>query len=412
VANHKLTATQISKTKPKDKPFKLSDGHGLFLYVAPKGGKLWRWSYRFNGAMKLMSFGPYPEITLEKARELHMAARRTLLSGIDPMVQKKEEKLQKKTERQPAQPTAVNTFRAVEAKWHEKWKVGKTERHAIQVQNRIDADIMPKLGDRPIAEIEPMEIVEVAKAIETRGCGDLAHRSVSTMGQIFRYAIANGLATSNPVSGVKPSDILKEVKEHNFARIGEKDVPRLMRAIEFYRGTPITRLALKLMALTFVRTSELLEAPWSEFDLDGARWVIPAERMKMGTPHIVPLAHQTIECLRTLLGFSGDTPWLFPGDRDRRKTMSNNTILKALERLGFKGEMTGHGFRGLASTILHEQEYLDEHIELQLAHQKRDKVAAAYNYAKHLGPRKKMMQDWADFLEQQRGAKVLKMVKG
>ncbi len=402
VATHKLTATQISKAKPKVKPSKLSDGHGLFLYVAPTGGKLWRWSYRFNGAMKLMSFGPYPEITLERARELHMSARRTLLTGIDPMVQKKEEKLQKRAEQEPTLQAAVNTFREVEAKWHEKWRAGKTKRHAEQVQNRIDTDILSKLGDRPIADIEPMEIVEVAKAIEERGCGDLAHRSIGTMGQIFRFAVANGFAKRNPVSDVKPRDILKEVAEHNFARIDQKELPDLMRGIEFYYGTAITRFALKLIAYTFVRTSELIEAPWSEFDLDNARWVIPAERMKVPTPHIVPLAHQAVECLRTLHGFSSDTPWLFPGERDRRQTMSNNTILKALERLGFKGEMTGHGFRGLASTILHEQGYKHEHIELQLAHMKRDKVDAAYNYAKYMPARTKMMQEWADFLDQQR----------
>jgi hypothetical protein len=215
VATHKLTATQISKAKPKNKPYKLSDGHGLFPYVAPTGGKLWRWSYRFNGAMKLMSFGPYPEITLEKVRELHMSARRTLLSGVDPMAQKMEERRQKKTQQESSPQTAINTFRKAEAKWHENWKVGKSKRHAEQVQNRIDADILPKLGGRPIDDIGPMKIVEVAKAIEERGCGDLAHRSISTMGQIFRFAVANGIAKRNPVSDVKPRDILKEVTEHN-----------------------------------------------------------------------------------------------------------------------------------------------------------------------------------------------------
>jgi integrase len=246
--------------------------------------------------------------------------------------------------------------------------------------------------------------------------GDLAKRSLNTTGQIFRYAIAHGFAQRNPVSDIKPRDILKETHEKNFARIDQKELPALLRAIEFYRGTPVTRLALKLMTLTFVRTSELIEAPWSEIDLDRARWDIPAVRMKqvgrMPTPHIVPLARQAVEALRALHGFSGDTTWLFPGDHDRAKCMSNNTILKALERMGYKSVMTGHGFRGLASTILHEQGYPDEHIELQLVHQPRDKVAAAYNYAKYLEPRKKMMQEWADFLNQQQGgAKVLKIAK-
>jgi len=291
---------------------------------------------------------------------------------------------------------AENTFRAIQAKWFDKWKAGNSRRHVRQVESRIEADILPKLGDRPIAAIEASEIVAMAQAIEARGAGDLAKRSLNTTGQIFRFAIANGFAKRNPVSDIRPRDILKKTTEKNFARIEQKELPGLMRAIEFYRGTPVTRLALKLLAMTFVRTSELIEAPWSEFDLDGARWDLPPGRVKitaLPTPHIVPLARQAVEALRTLHGFTGDTPWLFPGDHDRTKCMSNNTILKALERMGYKGVMTGHGFRGLASTILHEQGYPDEHIELQLAHQQRDKVAAAYNYAKYLGPRKKMMQD-------------------
>jgi integrase len=418
-AAHKLTETKISKAKPKEKPYKLSDGHGLYLHVVPNGSKLWRWQYRFNGVPKLMSFGAYPVISLEKIRDIHSEARKTLKSGIDPMAKRREGKLQEQSERKLTtilHAVVENTFRAIEAKWYEQWKVGKTPRHACQIEDRIEADILPKLGDRPIAEIEVPEIVAMAKAIEARGAGDLARRSLNTTGQIFRYAIAHGLAARNPVSDIKPRDILKEIREKNFARIDQKELPTLLRAMEYYRGTAITRIAIKLLALTFVRTSELIEAPWTEFDLDGARWDIPAGRMKttaMPTPHIVPLAHQAVELLRTLRGFTGDTPWLFPGDRNRRKCMSNNTILKALERMGYKGVMTGHGFRGLASTILHEQGYPDEHIELQLAHQQRDKVAAAYNYAKYLGPRKNMMQDWADYLDQQlRGAKVLKMLKG
>ena len=415
----KLTDTKISKAKSKDKAYKLSDGHGLYLHIAPTGSKLWRWQYRFNGAPKLMSFGAYPEITLKEVRNKHAEARKILISGIDPMEQKREEKLRANADREAASkaPSPVDaTFRTIEAKWFDHWKAGNSPRHVRQVESRIATDILPKLGDRPITEIEAPEIVAMAKAIEARGAGDLAKRSLNTTGQIFRYAIAHGLAQRNPVSDIKPRDILKETREKNFARIEQKELPALLRAIEFYRGTPVTRLALKLMTLTFVRTSELIEAPWGEIDLDSARWDIPAVRMKQvgrkPTPHIVPLARQAVQALRTLHGFTGDTPWLFPGDHDRTKCMSNNTILKALERMGYKGLMTGHGFRGLASTILHEQGYPDEHIELQLAHQRRDKVAAAYNYAKYLEPRKKMMQEWADFLNQQQsGAKVLKMAK-
>jgi integrase len=201
---------------------------------------------------------------------------------------------------------------------------------------------------------------------------------------------------------------LKTARKVNYARIDAKELPNLLRAIEVYRGAPVTRFAIKLIALTFVRTSELIGARWSEFDLEGGRWDIPADRMKMRTPHIVPLSKQAIEALELLRTVTGESDWLFPGDRNAKKPMSNNTILKALERMGYKGRMTGHGFRGLASTILHERGYAHDHIELQLAHAARNAVSAAYNHALYLEPRAKMMQDWADFLEQtQRGGKVL-----
>ncbi len=246
------------------------------------------------------------------------------------------------------------------------------------------------------------------KAIEHRGAGDIAKRALQVTGQVFRYAIAHGYATRNPAIEFRPSDILKATRKTNYARVYAKELPDLLRKIEVYQGTHLTRLAMKLLALTFVRTSELIEAKWSEFDLEGARWDIPAERMKKRAPHIVPLARQSLEILVVLRGLSGQSEWLFPGDRDPAKPMSNNTILKGLERMGYKGKMTGHGFRGVASTILHEQEYAHEHIELQLAHAPRNAVSAAYNHALHLKARTKMMQHWADFLEQaQRGAKVL-----
>ena len=243
----------------------------------------------------------------------------------------------------------------------------------------------------------------------TRGVGDLAKRALETVGQVFRFAIANGHGIKrNPATDVKPGDVLKQTVKTNMARIDAKELPALLRASEVYRGKVITRLAMKLMVLAFVRTSELIGAKWAEFDLDNARWNIPAERMKMRTPHIVPLSRQTIEILELLRTLTGKSEWLFPGDWNEKKHMSNNTILKALERMGYKGRMTGHGFRGLASTILHEQGYAHEHIELQLAHAPRNAVSAAYNHALYLEPRAKMMQNWADFLEQtQRGGKVL-----
>jgi integrase len=238
-------------------------------------------------------------------------------------------------------------------------------------------------------------------AIEGRGASDVAKRAHETTGQIFRYAIAHGMATRNAAADFKPSDILAESKSENFARVDGKELPALLVKLESYDGDALTRLAMRLMAYTFVRTSELIEAEWPEFDLDNARWDIPAERMKMETSHIVPLSRQALEVLRALRLLTGHGRLVFPGANDKNKPMSNNTILFALYRLGYKGRMTGHGFRGLASTILHENGFSDEHVELQLAHQKRNKVAAAYNHAKYLRQRTSMMQWWADYLDAQ-----------
>jgi integrase len=272
------------------------------------------------------------------------------------------------------------------------------------------ADILPCLGARPIAEIEAPELVAMANAIQDRGARDIAKRALETVGQVFRYGIAHGYAKRNPASEIRPSDILKSTHKTNYARIDAKELPLLLKRIEVYQGKQITRLAMKLMAMTFVRTSELIGAKWTEFDLEAGRWDIPAQRMKMRTPHIVPLARQALEVLEMLRDLAGSSEWLFPGDHNAAQPMSNNTILAALERMGFKGKMTGHGFRGLASTILHEQGYPHDHIELQLAHSPRNAVSAAYNHALYLGPRAKMMQDWADFLEStQRGGKLLQM---
>ena len=268
----------------------------------------------------------------------------------------------------------------------------------------MEADILPCLGSRPLTEIEAPELVAMTKAIEQRGARDIAKRALETAGQVFRYAIAHGYSKRNPASEIRPSDILKTVRKTNYARIDAKELPELLKKIEVYQGTHVTRLAMKLMALTFVRTSELIGARWGEFDFEALRWDIPEDRMKMRTPHIVPLARQAIEVLEMLRTLSGNSVWVFPGDRGAAKPMSNNTILKALDRMGYKKRMTGHGFRGLASTILHEHGYVHEHIELQLAHAPRNAVSAAYNHALYLEPRARMMQDWADFLEaSQRG---------
>jgi integrase len=396
-----LTDTEIKRAKTRVRAYRLSDGGGLYIVVTAAGGKLWRWKYRFHGAEKLMSFGQYPDVILVDARERHAAARRLLAAGVDPMAQRK-------AERATSARADAQSFESVAALWLAHWKVDKSPRHVDATQRRMKANILPLLGARPIAEIEAPELVAMVKAIEARGATDLAKRAMENAGQIFRYAIAHGYAKRNPASEIHPADILKPTHKTNLARIDAKELPALLRAIEVYQGTHVTRLAMKLMALTFVRTSELIGAKWAEFDMEATRWNIPPERMKMRDPHIVPLAAQAVEALEMLRTLTGTSEWLLPSDRSSKKPMSNNTILQALKRMGYQGRMTGHGFRGLASTILHERGYPHEHIELQLAHAPRNAVSAAYNHALYLEPRTKMMQGWADFLEiTQRGGKVL-----
>lgn len=400
-----LTDLAVRNAKPGPRLQKLSDGRGLQLHISPAGSKLWRWAYRFDGKQKLMALGAYPDISLAQARQAADAARKLLATGIDPMDQRKADKIK--------QHQAVeNTFREVAKRWWAHWSPARSARHAEYTIRRLEADVFPALGDRPVDQIQAPELVKMTKAIEERDALDLAKRALQTCGQIFRYAIAHGHATRNPATEIRPSDILTTRKKQNYARLDAKELPELLRHIEVYQGSSVTRLAMKLMAMTFVRTSELIGARWEEFDLDNARWDIPAERMKMKAPHIVLLSRQAVQLLRNLHTLTGHRALLFPGDRNHEKPMSNNTILKALERMGYKGRMTGHGFRGIASTVLHEHGWPHEHIELQLAHQKRDETSAAYNHALYLKPRAEMMQWWSDYLDRcMSGATVLDLRK-
>jgi diguanylate cyclase (GGDEF)-like protein/PAS domain S-box-containing protein len=321
-----LTDVKVRNADPQQRAYRIPDAKGLHLFVTPSGGKLWRWKYRFGGAQKLMALGKYPEVSLAAARERHAAARRQLAAGSDPMAVRKAEKV-------GTRASAESSFQAVAAEWMKHWRVDKSAQHIDATWRRIEANVLPHIGSRPIGEIEPPELVAMVKVIEARGVADLAKRALQTTGQIFRYAIAHGLAKRNPVAESKPSDVLKPTKKVNLARVDTAELPALLRAIEVYRGTQVTRLAMKLMALTFVRTSELIEARWSEFDLENARWNIPAERMKKDTPHIVPLSCQAIEVLELLKTLTGSGDLLFPGERNSKKPMSNNTILFALDRI-------------------------------------------------------------------------------
>lgn len=387
-----LTDTAIKKLKADGKATKVADEKGLFLLVKPTGAKLWHWKYRFQGKEKLMAIGGYPDVSLAQARDKRDEGRRLLAAGSDPMAQRREARV-------AMQIAMEDSFEAVARKWWDSWKTARSSRHADYVKRRLEGDVFPIIGHRPIAHLEASELVAMVKRIEKRGALDIAKRSLQTCGQVFRYAIAHGKAMRNPASDIRPSDVLPPRRKQNYARVDAKDLPDLLRKIEVYQGASITRAAMKLMAMTFVRTSELIGARWEEFDLDAGRWDIPAERMKMKTPHIVPLSSQAVTLLRSLHTLTGHGVWLFPGERSPKKPMSNNTILKALERMGYKGRMTGHGFRGVASTLLHEQGVEHSHIELQLAHQERNAVSASYNHALYLAPRAEMMQAWSDYLD-------------
>lgn len=397
-----LTKLQCDRAAcPPERPhIRLTDAQGLYLEVTKAGGKYWRLKYRHNGKEKRLALGVFPDVSLAQAREASNAARKTIAQGQDPAELKKQAKATKAL-------SDANTFEQVARQWHAHWKPARTPRHAEYVLRRLEADVFPAIGSRPVSSLTAPQLLAMAKSIETRGALDIAKRAFQTCSQILRFAVAHGLAERNPASDVRPSDALSTRKKQNFARLDEREMPELLRKIEAYIGSPYTRLAMKLIALTFVRTSELIGAKWCEFDLVAREWRIPGQRMKMGTPHLVPLSPQAVEVLQALQTLSGGRELLFPGERDHAKPMSNNTILAALKRMGYAGRMTGHGFRGVASTILHEQGYPHHVIELQLAHQERDEVSAAYNHATHLKERRAMMDAWATHLDRlRRGAEV------
>lgn len=385
---------------------RFSDSGGLYLEVQPPGAdgksaKHWRWKYRFAGKEKRLSLGTYPTTSLADARRARDKARELLKGGTDPVQARADARLAK-------QVALESTFETVGRAWLAHWRVTKSPRHADYVQRRLEADVFPVLGRKPIAEITAPQLLAMAKKIEARGALDIARRAWQTCGQIFEYALAHGLVERNPSKDVRPGTALKPRKKGHYARLEPKELPELLRKLQAYQGSAYTRFAMQLMALTFVRTSELIGARWDEFDLEAAEWRIPASRMKMRTPHVVPLPRQAVEALKCLHELRGLAGLLFPGERDHEKPMSNNTILGALKRMGYAGRMTGHGFRGVASTILHEQGFDHAHIELQLAHMERDEISAAYNFATYLPQRRKMLQWWADHLDQLRaGAKVI-----
>ena len=385
-----LTDATIRNAKPGDKPRRLFDGGGLYLEVTPAGGKGWRLKYRFAGKEKRISLGVYPAVGLREARARRDGARKQLAAGVDPSAARKAVKAARGGE---------DSLEAVAREWHAKHAPRWAPGHASNIISRFERDIFPWLGARPVNEVAAPELLRVLRRIESRGALELAHRAHQNIGRVFQYAIATGRAERNPAADIRGA--LPPVKEKHHAAITDpKAIGALLRAIDGYQGSFVTRCALQLAPLTFVRPGELRKAEWSEIDLDVAEWRIPAERMKMRAIHIVPLPVQAIACLRELHPLTGSGHYVFPGLRTPTRPMSENTINGALRRLGYaKDEMTGHGFRSMASTLLNEQGWHRDAIERQLAHGERDAVRAAYNYAEHLPERRRMMQAWADYLD-------------
>jgi integrase len=388
-----LTDTSVRTAKPAEKPFKLSDEKGLFLLVHPSGSKLWRQKYRFGGKEKLLAHGAYPEITLREARERRDEARRLLAQDIDPGEARKELK-KAGTER------AANSFEVIAREWYAKFSPGWTPSHGERILRRLERDVFPWLGERPIADIKAPDLLQAIRRIEERGALETSHRALQNCGQVFRYAIATGRAERDPTPDLRGA--LPPVRESHLAAMTDpKDVAALLRAIDAYEGFYTTRAALRLAPLVFVRPGELRKAEWAEIDLDNAEWNIPAERMKMRQPHLVPLSTQAITILRELQPLTGAGRYVFPGARTNARPMSDNAILAALRRMGFaKDEMSGHGFRAMARTILDEVLGVrPDYIEHQLAHAVRDPNGRAYNRTAHLPQRRQMMQQWADYLD-------------
>ena len=406
-----LTATAIRNAKPGKRARRLFDGGGLYLEISPAGGRWWRLKYRVHDGDALrerrISLGVYPEVSLAEARERRDDARKMLASGADPSEQRKADK------REAARREA-DSFAAVASEWYDRQARKWTARHADDVRRRLDANLIPELGHLPIGEIEAPALLAAVRKVESRGAYDLSHRMLGVAGQVFRYAVATGRCERDPSGDLRGA--LTPHKARNQAAIKPEELPELLRAIERYPeiGDRQTALALRLLCLTFVRTSELIGATWDEFgDLDdeAPTWKVPAARMKMKAEHVVPLSRQVVAILRELRAIGGDSRFVLPG-RNPDKPISNNTLLFALYRLGYKGKMTGHGFRAVASSALNEAGFRPDVIERQLAHVERSKVRGAYNRAEYLPERRTMMQQWADMVDAYaRGADVVPIKK-
>lgn len=387
-----LSDVVCRNTKPGQKPFKLTDSAGLYLYVSPTGGKLWRCDYRLDGKRRTASFGAYPIISLADARKARDDLKRQLAGQLDPAQVAR-------TSKRARVLLASNTFERIAREWFAMKLAGWTPSYSDRLMSRLEADVFPPLGRRAITDIEPPDVLEVIRKVEGRGAIELAKREMQVVGQVFRFAIATGRAKRDPTRDLVGALKSPGRQKHHRAMTRE-DLPGFLQALKVYDGDPKTRLALELIILTFVRTTELRAAKWSEFEgLDGPEplWRIPAERMKMRFEHLVPLAPEAVAALQELRPLCGRSPYLFPSP-SKEGFMSNNTMLYAMYRMGYHGRATVHGFRGMASTWLNEQGYASDWIERQLAHDERDEVRGAYNSAQYLAGRRTMMGAWAAFV--------------
>ena len=385
-----LTDTKIKQAKVTDKPYKIYDSEGLYIEVAPTGSKRWRWRYRWNGKEKLLSFGIYPEVPLKLARDRRAAAKELLVSGVDPSQARKEEKVETRA--------AENSFAAMAEEWYSLYSVPWSEHYKGLVRRRIDEYLIPRLGKRSLSEITPIEIMGILTSLEKRGVIETANRVLGICSQIFRRAVATGKAKSDPCRDLRGA--LAPAQEKHHAALTTKDGARaVMRALDAYQGSFVVCAAVRFTALTFVRQVELRFATWDEIDWEERMWLIPAERMKMRREHMVPLSRQAIAVLEEMRRVNGTQPYIFTGQGRRRRPISENTVRCALQSMGFAGEMTAHGFRSMASTLLNEMGWRSDVIERQLAHVDKNKVRSAYNRAEYITERRQMMQAWADFLD-------------
>jgi len=403
-----LSDTAIRASKPREKAYKVADEKGLFLLVNPGGSRLWRLKYRIDGKEKLMALGAYPDVGLKDARDKRDEARKLIAAGIDPAQKKKSDEAE-------AKERATNTFELVAREWHENVKGEWIEKHAVRTMKLFERDLFPFIGGKPINEIKPRELLECLRRVEKRGTLSTAHRLLTQCGQVFRYGVASDRCERDTAADLRDALVKKPQVEHFAAITDPKRVGELMRMIDAYQGTAIVSAALKLSPMLFVRPGELRIAEWSEMNLDAAVWELPAEKMKMRNPHVVPLPTQAVAILRELYEMTGHGKHVFPSWGGDKRPMSSNTVRVALRAMGITAEeMTAHGFRAMARTILDEVlGFRVDLIEHQLAHTVVDPNGRAYNRTAFLVERRDMMQRWADYLDKLKsGAEVIAFERG